>query len=347
MNFHVVSLPHTQTTKAYDWCAYTAKVRKFCQMMTARGHTVYLYSGDENEAPCTEHISCITKEEQARFFPTGMADFIPGQPYWTVMNGRAAAEIAKRANPRDFVLVIGGYAQKPIADMLPQMMCVEFGIGYGGTFADYRVFESYAWMHTVYGHQQGTHTADGRYYDVVIPNYFDADDFTFQAEKDDYYLFLGRLINRKGVQVAADVCKHLDARLIVAGEGPEPPDYGERVGLVGVEERAKLLAGAKALFVPTQYIEPFGGVAIEAMLSGTPVITTDWGAFTETVSHGETGFRCRTLAEFVDAARHVGSLDPHVISKKAQRYTLPVVAEEYETYFHRLEGMWGLGWSAL
>ena len=347
MRFHVISLPHTNTTRAYDWCAYTGKVRKFCDMMTARGHTVYLYAGEDNEANVAELIPCITRHEQEQFFPEGMAEFIPGLPYWTLMNSHAIAAIQGRAEVHDVVCHIAGLCQQPIAQALPGMLHVEFGIGYGGTFADFRVFESYAWMHTVYGHQQGTHSADGRYYDAVIPNYFDVNDFTFQAEKGDYFMYLGRLIDRKGVQVAADVCKHLDARLVVAGDGPNPPNYGELVGLVGVERRAELLAGAKALFVPTQYVEPFGGVAIEAMLSGTPVIPTDWGAFTETVSQGETGFRCRTLAEFVDAARHVGDLDPCIIAKKASRYSMEVVGEEYETYFDRLAGLWGTGWSAL
>ena len=44
MRFHVVSLPHTQTTRAYSHCAYTEKVRKFCDMMSVN-HEVFLYSG--------------------------------------------------------------------------------------------------------------------------------------------------------------------------------------------------------------------------------------------------------------------------------------------------------------
>ena len=63
MIFHVVSLPHTQTTSAYVHCAYTEKVRKLCNMMKSLGHTVYLYASEENEAECDELITCITKEE--------------------------------------------------------------------------------------------------------------------------------------------------------------------------------------------------------------------------------------------------------------------------------------------
>jgi hypothetical protein len=59
-----MSLPHTQTTKDYVNCAYTEKVRRFCMMMKGLGHTVYLYAGEENEAPCDELITCITNEQR-------------------------------------------------------------------------------------------------------------------------------------------------------------------------------------------------------------------------------------------------------------------------------------------
>jgi hypothetical protein len=48
------------------------------------------------------------------------------------------------------------------------LLAVEFGIGYPGSFAKYRVFESYAWMHTTYGAQRGA-DIDGVWYDAVIP----------------------------------------------------------------------------------------------------------------------------------------------------------------------------------
>ena len=51
-------------------------------------------------------------------------------------------------------------------------MVVEYGIGYNGTFAKYRVFESYAHMHKIWG-AQGGFDPDGKFYDVVIPNYFE------------------------------------------------------------------------------------------------------------------------------------------------------------------------------
>jgi glycosyltransferase involved in cell wall biosynthesis len=257
-----------------------------------------------------------------------------------------ADEIAKRAEQKDFLCIIGGYAQKQIADALPHMMAVEFGVGYGGSFSQYRVFESYAWMHLCYGSAKGgdPHGVDGNWWDTVIPGYLDPDQFPFSAEKDDYYLFIGRLVDRKGYRIAADVCFDLGKKLIVAGQGT-PPIGTEYVGVVDPVVRGKLMSRAKAVFVPTIYIEPFGNVNIEAQACGTPVITTDWGAFTETVVDGMTGFRCRTFGEFKRAALEVEKLDPYSIRDRAvSKYSLEAIGKRYEDYFTRLLHLWDDGW---
>jgi glycosyltransferase involved in cell wall biosynthesis len=257
-----------------------------------------------------------------------------------------AAEIAKRAEKHDFVCVIGGYAQKQIADALPHMITVEFGVGYGGTFSKYRVFESYAWMHTCYGAATmgKPHDADGSWWDAVIPGYLDPAMFPFSAQKEDYYLFIGRLVDRKGYRIAADVCFDLGKKLVVAGQGT-PPVGCEYVGVVGPEERGRLMSRAKAVFVPTIYVEPFGNFNVEAQACGTPVITTDWGAFTETVIDGVTGFRCRTFGEFKRAAQEVDKLNPREIRDHAVgKYSLDVIGKKYEAYFERLLHLWDKGW---
>lgn len=346
MIFHVVSLPHTNTTSDFVVCAFTEKVRRFCVMMKSLGHTVYLYAGEQNEAPCDELITCITEAE--RLAHVGNDHFVNASFYGPAVDKFTAnviEGIEERATDTDFICLIGGLAQQPIADAFPHMMSVEYGIGYGGTFAKYRVFESYSWMHTCYAQGiQNVHDIDGGFFDAVIPNYFEVDKFPFREDKDDYYLFVGRLTFRKGYTIAADVCEHLGARLLVAGVGT-PPEYGEYVGTIDETRRGELMSRAKAVFVPTIYNEPFGGVAIEAMLCGTPVISTDWGAMTETNIHGMTGYRCRTLGEFVWAAQNVGTLDPYEIRKYAvANYSMERVAQQYQAYFNQLETLWGDGW---
>jgi hypothetical protein len=75
-------------------------------------------------------------------------------------------------------------------------------------------------------------------------------------------------------------------------------------------------------------------------MAGTPAITTDWGAFSETVEHGKTGFRCRTLNEFVRAVRQAPTLNPHYIHDRAvARYSMEAVKWQYQTYFARARSL--------
>lgn len=350
MIFHVVSLPHTQTTDQYSSCAFTSKIIGFCKMMKSIGHTVYLYAGEKNQAPCDELITCISEEERKQAVGDShytSASFDTNLPYWQKFNNNVINEIKKRVGQKDFLCFIGGTSHKPIADALPEFMSVEFGIGYGATFAKYRVWESYAWMHSNYAGYKDPTSVDGLFYDEIIPGYFDPTEFTFQENKEDYYLYLGRLTERKGYNIAVDVCKKLGKRLIIAGPGT-PPEYGEYVGVVNAKERSRLMAGATALFAPTLYLEPFGNIVPEAHFCGTPTITTDWGAFTETNINGLTGYRCRSFQEFCDAAENVKTLDPKVIRQRAvNNYSLEVTAQKYDKYFNKLLTLWENGWYTL
>jgi glycosyltransferase involved in cell wall biosynthesis len=325
----------------FSWCAYTMKVKRFATMMTERGHTVYLYTAPESDAVCHEIIGVTPQPPDARVTEPEWT-----QHYWRIMNGRTIAEMSERIEERDIICLIGGLCQQPIAGAFPSHQCCEFGIGYSGTFAPYRVFESYAWMHAVYGEQQQAMAANGMFYDAVIPNYFDVEQFPLGAGDGGYLLFVGRMIQRKGLDVAVEVAKRTGLPLKLAGQG-EPPEYGEHVGVVGPRERAELMGGAVALLAPTLYVEPFGGVAVEAQLCGTPVLSTDWGAFTETVLPGVSGYRPSTLAEWADAVERVPHLDRREIRERAiGLYSTEVVSGMYEAYFERLQGLWGVGWPA-
>ena len=352
--FHVVSLPHTQTTGEYTHCAYTQKVRKFCNMMTDLGHEVILYASEENEARVSELVTVITKDKQRELF--GNSDHTKDffnlkwdmyEPGWVEMNSNAIKAIADRIQPTDFICIIGGTCQKVISDAFPNHMSVEYGIGYLGTYSKYRVFESYAHMHYVHGQD---HDDNGSFYDTVIPNYYDNEEFPFAEEKDDYFLFIGRLIDRKGWRIAQEVCEKLGKRLILAGQG-QISGYGEHIGVVGVEKRGELMSKAKAVFVPTTYIEPFGGVHAEALLCGTPVITTNFGVFTETVTNGVNGYRCDVFRDFLAATQAVEgfSNDQRKKIRKAaqERFSTQIVALEYEKYFDRLYDLWDRGWYAV
>jgi glycosyltransferase involved in cell wall biosynthesis len=114
---------------------------------------------------------------------------------------------------------------------------------------------------------------------------------------------------------------------------------------VGPKERAELLGNAKAVLMPTFYLEPFGGVNVEAQLCGTPVITSDWGAFPETVLHGITGYRCRVFEEFCWAVKNIHNIKPKDCRDWSENnYSMERIGKMYEEYFQRIHRLFGKGW---
>jgi glycosyltransferase involved in cell wall biosynthesis len=352
MRFHVVALPHTKVIKEFFSCAYTEKVYGFCNMMTSLGHEVYLYaSGDRTDANVTDFIPCLS--EDLRLAAVGnnhytSVSFDNNLPHWKEFNRNAINTIARHIEQKDFICLIGGLAQKPVADAFPDHMSVEWGIGYSGTFAKYRVFESNTWRSAVYAQHRNAADVDINFYDGVVNGYYNKDEFPWQLEKEDYYLYFGRMTQRKGVDIASQACEAAGVRLIMAGSGSYIPKYGEYIGEVGAADRAKLLGGAIAAFSPTLYHEPFCNSHIQAMATGTPVITTDLGIFTETVQNGFNGFRCNTLAEFVKATEQVKNLDHRKIATDTYaKYSTDMIRYKYDRYFNRLLTLWDKGWYQL
>ncbi len=354
--FHLLGLAHLPTHRNYSACAYTQKVIKLSSMLKALGHHVVFYGGECSEIECDEFVQVLSTAERLACY----GDYDWRREFFRhdgndmahrLFNRRAISAIRGRQQPGDFLLCPMGTYHKPIAGAVKDLWVVEPGIGYEGVFSCYRVFESYAWMHFIYGL---TRQPDGRWYDAVIPNYFDPSDFPFQEEKAGYALFIGRVVKRKGVEVAVQVTKALGIPLVIAGQGSlrnenEGLDiqdsHVEFLGSVGPEERAELMGRAMLVFAPTYYVEPFGGVAVEAQLCGTPVLTTDWGAFSETVLHGVTGYRCRTFDDFLWAAQNVDRIQPaNCRSWAIQNYSMDRVQWMYHEYFARVADLGRDGW---
>jgi glycosyltransferase involved in cell wall biosynthesis len=216
------------------------------------------------------------------------------------------------------------------------------------TFARYRCFETYAWMHFLQGRECERQAKKTRAFygvfepswnDVVIPQYLDLDDYPFMPVKASppYAIHLGRNIALKGLAVAAHACRMAGMPLYVAGQAHEESEDWTNLGVLSIEERARWVGGASCLIAPTLYMEPGGTVTLEAAAYGTPVVTTDFGCFSETVLHGETGWRCRTFNEFSWAVAHAHEINPFRCREVAeQRWSLEKVGAMYEHWFRSI-----------
>lgn len=350
MRLHFVGLPHTETIKEYEWCAYTMKLMHMGQICKKIGYETILYGSANDEGDFDEVVEVVTEDNRQEWFGhidwnvSVFGGWDPQDPWWLLQNYRTINEMKERVQPGDAICIIAGRCQQLIANAFPNNVILEWAIGYEGILSNtHHCFESEIWRHFIYGRNN---INDGAFFDAVIPNSFDSKDFIFRENKDDYFLFLGRLTPRKGLAIVEEIAKN--HKVITAGQGDVRVPGAEHVGVIRGKVKAELLAGAKALICPTVYIEPFGGVAAEAQLSGTPIITTDFGAFTETVKHGETGFRCRNLREFLEAADAVSDLDPKNVIKWAQsKFTLDAVAPQWKRWYDQIDTLHRDGWYEL
>lgn len=329
--------------------AFGTKVINMAKILKKLGHYVIFYGVEGSEVECDEFVQVSTKEvlekEYGKWDKTKIyKEKFNDVPYNTFRDN-CVTEINKRKRNGDFLLLCHGSFQKDIANAVKIPATIEIGIGHRSSFAKHRIFESEFQRAWTYGTEG---IGDGSFYDCVIPGFFDPKDFQYSEAKDDYFLYLGRVISKKGIFVAQQVCEKLNKKLIVAGFGYNKEDNAvdakafedllklpnvEYVGFAGKEKRKELMSRAKALFLPTLYLEPFGYVVLEAGLSGTPVITTDFGAFPETVKQGYSGYRCRMFHEFVEAVQNIDKIKPANCRKWAMNFTIDKAAEQYKRYF--------------
>lgn len=130
----------------------------------------------------------------------------------------------------------------------------------------------------------------------------------YAGDNEAIIYFVGRLVREKGVEfllraLPSVLAEFPQTRVVISGTGPmeelllkQASTFGiiDKIvftGFVTDEERNCLLASADLTVLPSLY-EPFGIVALEAMVTGSPVIVSDVGGMGEVVRHGVDGLKC-------------------------------------------------------
>lgn len=183
-----------------------------------------------------------------------------------------------------------------------------------------------------------------------VLNGIDPNELIYSETKEEYLLFVATLqmAERKGLDIAIRLAKTAGLRLVVAGSSPDRQlveriaakchSPGVRyVGEVSGTRKAELFAGAKAFLFPTQLNEGFGLVLAEALMSGTPVVCSRFGACPELIA-SDVGFVCNQEDDYLDA---LSQIDEGKISAKRcrdvamERFHYLRMAREYIREYER------------
>ncbi len=208
-----------------------------------------------------------------------------------------------------------------------------------------------AWFVPISEAQKRNH--EGLRYADVVYNGIDMDFYSFNTEKEDFVLFLGRAAPEKGWKRAIDAAKLAGEHLVSAVKiahwteeqewetniKPNLPDDAVVHGEISQEEKVDLLRRAKAVLFPIDWDEPFGLVMTEAMACGTPVIATPRGSVPEVIVDGVTGFIVSVenyAQEAAERLRHLGEIDPAACRERVQRtFSRQAMVAGYERVFER------------
>lgn len=128
----------------------------------------------------------------------------------------------------------------------------------------------------------------------------------------EYAVFVGRIVEEKGIETLLEAWSTLDARLPlkIVGDGPLTPlvkqaaaqdDRIEWLGWQDLDRVLSIIGEAKFLVFPSIMYEPFGRSIAEAFATGTPVIASRRGAAGDLVTHEQTGlhFEADNAADLV------------------------------------------------
>lgn len=179
----------------------------------------------------------------------------------------------------------------------------------------------------------------------------DSDKFEFNAFKEDYLLFYGRIHPDKGTLEAIEIAKKAGYPIKIAGLIQDQGYYDAKIAPIlndvdvmylGNLEQSQgntLLGKAKALLHPISFDEPFGLSVAESMMCGTPVVAFNRGSMGELIHHGKSGYLVGSIPEAVDAIKALKELDPFYCRQHAmQNFSIEKMLMEYINVYGELAG---------
>lgn len=319
-----------------------------------RGHEIVFFGPQESKG--NDYIKALPSE----FMSLSRNTVYSGTPL--LEEGRARIQMVSdtyiiqdifsehKKQPFDIINIYSPVAALPIAKNFPEARIVYTlqNLTFPWQRVAYLTFESPNHCFVSCSNNQRTAAPELNYVSTVY-NGVDTRVFSYSEDHDNYLLFVGRLLRKKGVLEAIQVARMLEKRLIIIGSSIAEPQWwnesvrpllGGNIEYLGYKSHSDLPSyyqKAEAFLMPILWEEPFGRVMIEAMSCGTPVVAFNRGAVPEVVEDETTGFVVRNVGEMADAVNRIGS-----ISRKACRlhveknFDLEKIVSDYENLFVEL-----------
>ena len=200
----------------------------------------------------------------------------------------------------------------------------------------------------------------------VVENGVTTDEFVPSKEwpnDDGYILFVGRLVEQKGVEYLLRALLYVNERfqnikLKIVGDGPcktslemlardlTISDQVEFLGKIDeLERRVGLYQAARIVVIPSVY-EPFGIIALEAMACQRPVVASRTGGLQEIVENRINGFHFEPK-DYLDLAQWIMTLlsDENLRREMGKNghekvrnrvYQWPYIARRYIDFYNSL-----------
>ena len=198
----------------------------------------------------------------------------------------------------------------------------------------------------------------------VIPNGINLTNFTgidrdydlrrqYAMDNEKIILYVGRLVYEKGIQYLIGAMPKIlqnyhDSKLVICGRGGMINELKNEVHNLGIDNKVyfagycdskkvqKMYKCADVAVFPSTY-EPFGIVALEAMLAGVPTVVSDVGGLNEIIDHGVTGMKSyagnsNSIADSVLALlfdkKLCDTVSKHAIKKVKDLYNWNKIAQD-------------------
>ncbi len=187
--------------------------------------------------------------------------------------------------------------------------------------------------------------AYGRTAEVIHPP-IDIDRFHLSdADSEDFYVVLSRLVSYKRIDLAVQACTELNKKLLVVGDGPDRQRLELRagpsvkfLGRASDKDVEYYVSRCKALLFPGE--EDFGMAPLELAAAGRPTIAFRAGGALETVVENVTGlfFDSQDAQSLMSAIERFErqSWSRFVLRKHAEGFSVEVFRDRFRNFMRRI-----------